>query len=94
MKHDILVKYNETVTDKKAMEAEVRNLFQGVLSVEGVHGVAVIPNTVERPNRYDLLIEIEMEPSALSAYDECETHKQWKKNYAQYLEGKAIFDHD
>lgn len=94
MKHDILVKYNDSVTDKKRMAEEVRELFSSVTQIQGIRGVEVIPNVIDRPNRYDLMIEIDMDPSALPAYDVSEAHKKWKADYAGYLEKKAIFDHN
>lgn len=94
MQHHILVKWTEAVTDKAALAAEVEALFQGVLCVEGVHGVTVHPNVIDRPNRYDLLIRIRMEESALPAYDNCETHHRWKDEYGHLVAKKAIFDCD
>ncbi len=92
MLHHILVKWTEDVTDKAALAREVEALFLGVLAVPGVHGVTVHPNVVARPNRYDLLIRIAMEESALPAYDECETHHRWKDEYGHLVAKKAIFD--
>ena len=96
MKHCILVKYNETVTAelKQNLPAEVQTLFDQLLNLEGISKVEVIRNVIDRSNRYDLLIRIEMTPETLPAYDESEPHKLWKKNYAQYLEKKAIFDYE
>jgi len=96
MKHCILVKYNSTVgkDDKKPLQERISALFDNLLNVEGIHGVEVIPNVTDRPNRYDLLIRIDMDAEALETYDACETHKLWKKQYAQYLESKAIFDYE
>lgn len=65
MLHHILVKWTDEVRNKAALAAEVEALFQDVLAVDGVHGVTVHPNVIDRPNRYDLLIRIDMEESAL-----------------------------
>ena len=96
MKHYILVKYVESVDAEKkaALIPEIQGLFDQLLSMDGIHGVELLPNVVERPNRYDLLIRIDMDPEALPVYDSSEPHKTWKKDYAQYLEKKAIFDHE
>ena len=94
MLHHILVKWTDEVTDKPALAAEVEALFQGVLSVDGVHDVSVPPNVINRPNRYDLLIRIDMDEAALPAYDECETHHRWKDHYGHLVAKKAIFDCD
>ena len=70
----------------------VTEIFQGVLAIPGVSSVSVMPCCIDRPNRYDLMIEIEMEKEALEAYDGCETHRLWKETYGDLLEKKAIFD--
>ena len=57
-----------------------------------VHGVEVIPNVIDRPNRYDLLIRIAMDESALPLYDACDAHHRWKDEYGALIEKKAIFD--
>jgi len=89
MQHHILVKWTDEVADKPAPAAEVEALFQGVLSVEGVY-----PNVINRPNRYDLLIRIDMDEAALPAYDNCKTHHHWKDHYGHMVAKKAIFDCD
>ena len=94
MLHHILVKWTDDVTDKSALVAEVEALFQGVLDVHGVHSVTVHPNVIDRPNRYDLLIRIDMDEQALPAYDACPTHHHWKDSYGHLVAKKAIFDCD
>ena len=46
----------------------------------------------ERPNRYDMMIEMVMEPEALPVYDASEPHLRWKQEYGSHIEAKAIFD--
>ncbi len=92
MKHHILVKWTDEVQDKAALAHKVEHLFQGVLAVDGVHCVSVKRNIIDRPNRYDLLICITMDVSALPAYDDCETHRRWKADYGHLVAKKAIFD--
>jgi len=94
MKHCIIVKYNESVDEAKkiALIPEIQALFDGTLSIEGIHKVVLKPNVINRPNRYDLVIEIEMEPAALPAYDGCEWHHRWKEEYGALLKSKAIID--
>lgn len=94
MRHHILVKYNEQVQDKAALIPEITALFRETLAIPGIHGVEVRPNVIDRPNRYDLMIVIDMEPSALPVYDDCEPHHRWKAEYGHLLEKKAIFDCD
>ncbi|MBQ8202028.1 MAG: hypothetical protein IJZ74_09730 [Clostridia bacterium] len=92
MLHHILVKWNEQVDDKASLLPGIDTLFQGVLNVPGVHGVTLHPNVIDRPNRYDPLIRIEMDESALPAYDTCEAHHAWKARYGHLISKKAIFD--
>lgn len=94
MKHYIIVKYKETVTeqDKKRLLPEIKELFEKTTQIEGVHQVNVYPCCINRANRYDVMIEMVMEKEALPVYDDCEWHHIWKRDYAEYLEKKAIFD--
>ena len=96
MKHCILVKYNadRDAAKKEKLFSEIKEVFSGLSAIEGIHGVEVIPNAVDRPNRYDLLIRIDMEKETLPVYDDSEPHHIWKRDYACYLEKKAIFDYD
>ncbi|MDO4977898.1 MAG: Dabb family protein [Eubacteriales bacterium] len=96
MKHCIIVKYNETVDaeKKKALLPEIQEVFAPLLKMDGIHAIDLIPNVIDRPNRYDLMIRIDMEEEALPAYDASQPHKNWKANYAHYLEKKAIFDYE
>ena len=91
MKHYIIAKWNEGV-DRQALLAPVKEIFDRTLEIPGIHGVNVIPCCIDRPNRYDLMIEIEMDEEALVVYDECEPHKKWKKDYGSLISGKVIFD--
>ena len=96
MKHDILVKYKSEITKEQKAELipEIKALFEHTTEIPGIHGVTLYPNVVERENRYDLLIEIDMEREALEAYDCSSWHQQWKDQYGVLLEKKAIFDHN
>ena len=96
MKHDILVKYKPEITKERKAELipEIKALFEHTTEIPGIHGVTLYPNVVERENRYDLLIEIDMEREALEAYDRSSWHQQWKDQYGALLEKKAIFDHN
>lgn len=96
MKHDILVKYRPEITkeQKFGLIPEIKALFDHMTEIPGIHGVTLYPNVVERENRYDLLIEIDMEREALEAYDHSFWHQQWKDQYGALLEKKAIFDHN
>ncbi|MCQ2433201.1 MAG: hypothetical protein MJ175_11415 [Clostridia bacterium] len=92
MKHHIIVKWNEKVTDKKALLPDIQKIFDGTLEIPGIHAVSLVPNIIDRPNRYDLMIVISMDEEALPVYDKCSYHHQWKDNYGALIESKAIFD--
>ncbi len=91
MKHHIIVKFVEG-TDTAALLEPVRAIFAQTLSIPGVHGVELRPSCVDRPNRYDLMIVLDMDQEALPAYDVSEPHAQWKREYGPITAKKAIFD--
>lgn len=92
MKHHILVKWADPAMREESVCREVEALFQETLAIPGVHKVEVLPNVVDRPNRYDLLILITMDREALADYDACAAHHRWKDGYGAKIEKKAIFD--
>ena len=94
MQHHILVKWKERPADTACRVREVEAVFHGALGVPGVHAVRVVPNVIDRPNRYDLMIVLTMDKDALPAYDACEAHHAWKNRYGELIEKKAIFDCD
>ena len=83
MKHCILAKFTP---EAKAQPAAA--------DIPGVHGAEVIPNCVDRDNRYDVLIRLDMDREALSLYDVSAMHHRWKDEFTPLLEKKAIFDHE
>ena len=92
MLHRIIVKYNETVTDREAFAKAAEELFKGVLTIEGIHGVRTVKGLPIADNRWDLIIEIDMDRQSLEAYSQSEPHKIWKRDWACYIDKKAIFD--
>lgn len=100
MYHCILVKWNESApkgVDKaaeyEAFLGEIQAVFNELLTAPEIHGVDLIRNVIDRPNRYDLMIRIDMEEEYLPVYDASAPHKKWKAGYGQYIEKKAIFDY-
>lgn len=93
MKHYIIVKFREG-TDGKALAEPVRELFAETLSIPGIHGLELKRSNSDRPNRYDLMIVLDMDPAALPAYDVSAPHLRWKAEYGSLIAGKAIFDCD
>lgn len=74
------------------MLPDITALFNNALKLDGVTDVQVIPNVIDRANRYDLMIVIDMKKEILSVYDSSDFHHQWKEQYGTMLESKAIFD--
>ena len=94
MLHHIIVKWNDQVTDKAAIAAQVAALYAPATDIPGVRGVTLKPNVVARPNRYDLMIVLDMAAEALPVWDASDLHKQWKTDFGGLIAQKAIFDCD
>ena len=94
MKHCILAKWNENVTDKAALLPPITALFGTVNTIPGVHGVEIYPCCIDRANRYDVMIVLDMDRDALPLYDDSEMHHRWKDEFGGLLEKKAIFDYE
>ena len=92
MKHCILVKFNKDY-DWKSELNNIQRIFDGI-KVDGVNYVEYITNCIDRENRFDLLIRIDMKKDALEAYDACENHHEWKETYSEFIDRKAIFDYE
>ena len=92
MKHCILVKWNELVFDKESMLPQINIIFGKLLSSKEIHDVKIHKNVIDRSNRYDVLICIEMDKDFLTKYDESEPHHEWKEKFGKYVENKALFD--
>ena len=91
MLHHIIVKWN-SVVDKQDTAKKVRSLYSKAAEIDGVHRVDRKENITPRDNRYDLMIVLEMDDSALSLWDESELHKRWKAEFGSMIEKKCIFD--
>lgn len=91
MKHYIIVKFKEG-TDYRLFEKPVRGIFEKVLNIPGIYGLDIKLSNSDRPNRYDMMIILDMDKDALPAYDISEAHLKWKSEYASLIEKKAIFD--
>ena len=92
MKHCIIAKFNDSVVDKTAMIRRIEELFASTPLIDGIHGCTVLRNCIDRENRYDLAIVIDMDKAALPAWDASELHREWKSGFGPYLAAKAIFD--
>ena len=93
MKHYIIVKFKQGF-DYKSSIGDITDIFKKTLSIDGINTVSVRSSNSERENRYDLMILITMEKSALPLYDKSNPHLLWKEKYGEFIEKKAIFDCD
>ena len=95
MKHCIIAKYTPQAYERRAeLLPRIREIFAVAGEIPGVRGAEVYPNCVARENRYDVMIVLDMDKDALSAWDASPLHHQWKDEYGALLEKKAIFDHE
>ncbi len=92
MRHYIIVKLNGQGKEQRDLTERIRALFSRSTAIEGVHRVSVDTSVIDLPNRYDLMICVEMEREALGLFDASDIHREWKETYGGYLETKAIFD--
>lgn len=92
MKHYIIVKWNDKVTDKEAFAKRAQEIYADSLAIPGVEGVRIIKSNSDRANRFDLMIEMTLSADGLTAYDQSDMHKLWKSEMGEYFEAKAIFD--
>lgn len=89
-----MVKWNETVADKKAMAEEVYQLWCKGLENKEIRKITKHENLLEKPNRFDVMYVVELDPADMQVWVDCEPHQIWKNDYAKYVEAKAIIDLD
>ena len=96
MKHCIIVKFIPEISRKieKSFVQQIKELFENCREIEGVHGVKIFNRCNERENRADIMIQIDMEKSALEVYDKSDTHLMWKTEYRRFIDSKTIFDYE
>ena len=94
MKHYIIVKWNERVTDKAAFAERADEIYSLSRSIPGVEDYRIIRSNSERQNRFDLMIEMTLSETGLANYDRSDMHRLWKTEMGEFFEAKAIFDCD
>ena len=94
MKHCILAKFKPEVAKKQTLYERIRAMFSEAEQISGVHGVEVYTNCIDRSNRYDVMIVLDMDREALAIWDDSALHHSWKETFGELLEKKAIFDHE
>ncbi|MDO4940928.1 MAG: Dabb family protein [Erysipelotrichaceae bacterium] len=93
MKHYIILKFKKDV-DYHQLLPDISSTLEELKAIKGIRNVSIYTNCIFRDNRYDLMIEIEMDKDALPIYDASLTHQKLKQIYNPYLENKTIFDHE
>ena len=93
MRHFIIVKFNNLVNAEDLIEP-IKVLFEQALEINGIDKVKLYKSNINLPNRYDLMIEMELTRSGLTAFDNSKIHSKWKEEYGKYIDNKTIFDCD
>lgn len=95
MKHYIIAKFKPEVRLSDILP-DVEAIFQKTKSLPGVRGISFFPgvNRDKFRNRYDLMIEMDMDAESLPAYDASDAHHEWKEKYGALIEQKCIFDRE
>lgn len=94
MKHYIIVRYNDLVSDVGDINQQIKVLFASAAELDGIHSVSVHPAVIHSEIRYDLMIQMDMNAESLAIFDASDIHKQWKANFAHLIAHKVIFDCD
>lgn len=94
MKHYIIAKFKPEVTDRPELCARIADLFTAATQIPGIYSAEVYPNCIDRANRFDVMIVLDMDKAAFTAWDDSPLHRQWKENFGELLEKKAILDHE
>lgn len=93
MKHYIIVKFNEN-TEKEKLINPIKELFKRAIDIKEIEKVDIYESNIDLPNRYDLMIKMELSETALKNFDNSEIHKKWKEEFEKYIISKTIFDCD
>ena len=91
MKHYIIVKFNENV-DKEKLINPIKELFQKAMNINEIVKVDIYESNMDLPNRYDLMIKMDLSKVALNEFDNSEIHKEGKEKFGKYIMNKTIFD--
>ncbi len=96
MNHVMLAKFKPEYSkdDISKMFEDIKAIYENAKDIVGVHDVIYHTNCIDRPNRYDICVNIVMDREALPEWDKSEWHALWKKNYGEMLESKCIFDYE
>ena len=91
MIHHIIVKWKEK-EDKNKLNEAAKKLFVNAGNIPYIEKIEIKENVIPRDNRYDLMIAVFMDKSALPIWDESKLHLNWKEDFGKFIEKKCIFD--
>ena len=96
MNHLMLAKFKPEYSKDQILEMfeDVKAIYNEATAIPGIHNVEYHVNCIDRPNRYDISVNLIMDKDALPLWDESETHKKWLNGYGHMLETKCIFDYE
>lgn len=96
MKHCILVKFIPEISKKleTSFVEQIQDVFDSTKEIDGVHYVNIYRCCVSHENRADIMIEIDMDKSALEEFDQSDAHLIWKREYSRFIDEKIVFDFD
>ena len=84
MKHYIIVKFNENAEKEKLINP-INELFQKALNIKEIVKVDIYESNIDLPNRYDLMIKMDLSKTALEEFDNGEIHKEWKDDISKVI---------
>lgn len=93
MQHYIIVKFNENI-EKEEIINPIKELFKRTNQIKEINKVEIFESNMNWPNRYDLMIKMELSQRALNEFDNSDIHKEWKEKFGKYIMSKTIFDCD
>lgn len=96
MNHVMIAKFKPEYSKAEilAMFEDIKLIYENAKTIPGIHDVIYKSNCIDRPNRYDIYVNIVMDREALSSWDDCQWHAEWKKKYGDLLQSKCIFDYE
>ena len=93
MQHYIIVKFNEN-TEKEKIINPIKELFKRTNKIKEIKKLEIFESNMNLPNRYDLMIKMELSQKALNEFDNSDIHKEWKEKFENFIMSKTIFDCD
>ena len=93
MQHYIIVKFNENAEKEKIINP-IKELFKRTNKIKEIKKLEIFESNMNLPNRYDLMIKMELSQKALNEFDNSDIHKEWKEKFENFIMSKTIFDCD